>query len=61
MRENAFESNERVLAAVCGEEVAGFATFSNRDELPPEYSFTPLSALYLSTKNSEAGGCRKSW
>ena len=42
MRENAFESNERVLAAVCGEEVAGFATFSNRDELPPEYSFTPF-------------------
>ena len=61
MRENAFESNERVLAAVCGEEIAGFAAFSNRDELSPEYPFPPpLSALYLSMKNSEVGGCWKS-
>ena len=42
MRENAFESNERVLAAVCGEEIAGFAAFSNRDELSPEYPFPPF-------------------
>ena len=42
MRENAFESNERGLAAVCGEEIAGFAAFSNRDELSPEYPFPPF-------------------
>lgn len=42
MRENDFESNERVIVALHDGDIAAFCTFSNRDELPPEYDFKPF-------------------
>ena len=42
MRENDFESNERVIVALHDGDIAAFCTFSNRDELPPEYNFSPF-------------------
>ena len=42
MRENDFEVNERVIAALHDGDIAAFCTFSNRDELPPEYGFKPF-------------------
>jgi predicted N-acetyltransferase YhbS len=42
MRENDFEANERVIAALHDGNIAAFCTFSNRDELPPEYNFSPF-------------------
>lgn len=42
MRENDFEANERVIAALHGGDIAAFCTFSNKDELPPEYDFSPF-------------------
>ena len=42
MAENDFESNERVIALSIEGELAGFCTFANKDELPPEYDFTPF-------------------
>lgn len=42
MRENAFAENERVIVALENDEIAGFCTFSNADELPPEHDFTPF-------------------
>ena len=42
MRANDFEANERVIAALHDGDIAAFCTFSNRDELPPEYDFKPF-------------------
>lgn len=42
MRANDFEANERVIVALHDGDIAAFCTFSNRDELPPEYDFTPF-------------------
>lgn len=42
MRKNAFAHWERVCAARVDGKVVGFCTFSERDELPPEYGFTPF-------------------
>ena len=42
MRENDFAENERVLIVLEKDDIAGFCTFSNKDELPPEYNFTPF-------------------
>ena len=42
MRENDFEANERVIAALHGGDITAFCTFSNKDELPQEYEFTPF-------------------
>ena len=51
MRENDFGSNERVIAALCGDEIAGFCTFADKDELPPEYDYTPFAGfVFVSEK-----------
>lgn len=42
MKNREFEKNERVLAAICDGQIAGFCTFSNKDEMPKEYAFTPF-------------------
>lgn len=42
MKINDFADNERVLAAVEGGRIVAFCTFSNKDELPDEYDFTPF-------------------
>ena len=42
MRENDFEANERVIAALHGGDITAFCTFSNKDELPPQYDFMPF-------------------
>lgn len=42
MRNNDFESNERVLVALDGDNIVAFCTFANKDELPKEYDFTPF-------------------
>lgn len=42
MRANDFEANERVIAALHDGDIAALCTFSNRDELPPEYDFKPF-------------------
>ena len=42
MRENAFAENERVLVALENDDIAGFCTFANKDELPAEYDFSPF-------------------
>ena len=42
MRDNDFAANERVLIAIENDEIAGFCTLTNKDELPPEYDFTPF-------------------
>ena len=42
MRNNDFESNERVLVALDTDNVVAFCTFSKKDELPKEYNFTPF-------------------
>ena len=42
MRENAFAENERVLVELENDDIAGFCTFANKDELPEEYDFSPF-------------------
>ena len=42
MRENDFAENERVLVALENDDIAGFCTFANNDELPVEYDFSPF-------------------
>jgi len=42
MRENDFTSQERVCAVCVDGKAAGFCTFTERDELPEEYGFTPF-------------------
>lgn len=42
MEMNAFTRQERVFAACVDEKVAGFCTFSEKDELATEYEFTPF-------------------
>lgn len=42
MRENEFSEWERVCAACVDGEVAGFSTFTERDELSEQYDFTPF-------------------
>ena len=51
MRENDFAQNERVFIAIENDEIAGFCTFSNKDELPPQYDFTPfIGFLFVDEK-----------
>lgn len=42
MQKNEFAEYERVFAACVNEKVVGFCTFAEKDELPPEYEFTPF-------------------
>lgn len=42
MKHNDFESNERVFIALCDDDIAGFCTLTNKDELPAEYDFEPF-------------------
>ena len=42
MRINAFQSWERVIAAEEGGSVIGFCTFTEKDELPDRYGFSPF-------------------
>ena len=51
MRENDFAQNERVIIAIENNEIAGFCTFSNKDELPPQYDFIPfIGFLFVDEK-----------
>ena len=51
MRENDFAQNERVLIAIENDEIAGFCTFTNKDELSQEYDFTPfIGFLFVDEK-----------
>ncbi len=51
MRENDFADNERVFIAIENDEIAGFCTFANKDELPPQYDFTPfIGFLFVDEK-----------
>ena len=52
MRDNDFAANERVLIAIENDEIAGFCTLTNEDELPPEYDFTPfIGFLFVDEKH----------
>lgn len=42
MRENQFDENERVIIALIDDDIAGYCTFSNYDEIPPEHGLTPF-------------------
>ena len=42
MRNNQFEENERVIIDLINDDIAGFCTFSNYDEIPPEHGLTPF-------------------
>ena len=42
MKHNDFESTERVFIALCDDDIAGFCTLTNKDELPAEYDFEPF-------------------
>lgn len=42
MKENDFESNERVIAAIIDDDIVGFCTYANKDEMPDELDFTPF-------------------
>lgn len=42
MRKNEFAEWERVFAVRIDGKTAGFCTLSEKDELPPEYEFTPF-------------------
>ena len=42
MKENAFKDWERVVVAVEDETIVGYCTFSERDELPEEYEYSPF-------------------
>ena len=51
MRANDFAQNERVIIAIEKDEIAGFCTFSNKDELPLQYDFTPfIGFLFVDEK-----------
>ncbi len=45
MAANAFGEQERVIVAVDGGEIAGFCTFSERDELPEDAPFGPFAGF----------------
>ena len=51
MRNNDFDNNERVLAAIENDEIAGFCTFANKDEMPEEYEFTPFIGFVFVDEN----------
>lgn len=42
MIENSFDEEERVLVALVDGNIAGYCTYSKKDELSDEYDFTPL-------------------
>lgn len=42
MQENEFQEWERVCAVCVNGKVAGFSTFTERDELPEQYDFKPF-------------------
>lgn len=58
MRENDFEANERVIAALHDGDIAAFCTFSNKDELPPEYDFSQFVGFVF--VDEKYRGCRLS-
>lgn len=46
MQENDFQEWERVCAVCVNGKVAGFSTFTERDELSEQYDFTPFSSAH---------------
>ena len=42
MKENAFQNWERVIVAVENDGIVGFCTFTEKDELPEEYGYSPF-------------------
>lgn len=66
MEINDFEENERVLVAMCDDNIVGFCTYANKDELPSEYEFMPfigfmfVDEMYRGNRISESlinGAC----
>lgn len=47
MQENEFNEWERVCAVCVNGEMAGFSTFTERDELSEQYDFTPFIGFVL--------------
>lgn len=47
MKNNDFNTWERVFVACVNGKVAGFCTFAEKDELPEEYKFTPFIGFVL--------------
>ena len=45
MRENAFRDWERVVVAADGEDIAGYCTITERDELPEKYGYSPFAGF----------------
>ena len=53
MREDGFKEWERVFAACENGEIAGFCTLTERDEMPPEYPFTPfIGFVFVAEKHT---------
>ena len=51
MMNNDFDSNEKVIIALHDDSIMGFCTFSNKDELPQEYDFTPFVGFVFVDEN----------
>ena len=52
MRDNDFSDIERVIVAHEGDNIAGFCTFSQKDELPEDSEFTPFVGFVFVDENS---------
>ena len=52
MRKNEFSDIERVIVAHEGDDIAGFCTFSQKDELPEDSEFTPFVGFVFVDENS---------
>ena len=52
MRENSFSDIERVLVAHEGDNIAGFCTFSEKDALPEDSTYTPFIGFVFVDENS---------
>lgn len=42
MQKNYFEDNERVIIAIIDDVIAGFCTYTSKDDMPDELDFTPF-------------------
>lgn len=52
MRDNDFSDIERVIVAHEGDNIVGFCTFSQKDELPEDSEFTPFVGFVFVDENS---------
>ena len=52
MRDNDFSDIERVIVTYEGDNIVGFCTFSQKDELPEDSEFTPFVGFVFVDENS---------